>query len=135
MNSHKNARLTFHARVLLVRRVLEQGMRPAEVAQAMGVSARTVYKWLRRYREEGLAGLQDRSCRPRRCPHRVPESLRKQVIARRKQRQTIRQIAEELGLGVSTVARIAKAAGLGRLRSLDPPPPIRWRILTDNGTT
>ena len=55
MNNHQNARLTFHGRYLLVRRVLEEGLRPAEAAQAMGVSPRTVYKWLRRYRPlEGL---------------------------------------------------------------------------------
>ena len=46
MNSHKNARLTQRGRALLVRRVIEEGLRPAEAAQAMGVSARTCYKWL-----------------------------------------------------------------------------------------
>ncbi|WP_251309637.1 leucine zipper domain-containing protein, partial [Halomonas sp. NCCP-2165] len=51
MNTHKNARLTPHGRALLVRRVLEEGLRPEEVAQAQGVSVRTVYKWVRRFRE------------------------------------------------------------------------------------
>ncbi|GAA0564388.1 hypothetical protein GCM10008997_10840 [Halomonas salifodinae] len=63
MNTHKNARLTPHGRALLVRRVLEEGLRPEEVAQAQGVSVRTVYKWVRRFREAGEAGLQDRSSR------------------------------------------------------------------------
>ena len=73
MNTHKNARLTFHGRALLVRRVLEHGQRPVEVAQAMGVSPRTVYKWLSRYRDEGWEGLYGRSSRPARCPHRLPQ--------------------------------------------------------------
>ena len=121
MNSHKSARLTVHGRSLLVKRVLEEGLRPAEVAQAMGVSTRTVYKWLQRYREEGHEGLQNRSSRPKRCPHRISPALTQQVLDRRRQRQTYRQIAEELHIGLSTVARRVKAAGLNRLSHLDPP--------------
>ena len=71
MNNHKNARLTPHGRALLVRRVLEEGLRPVEAAQAMGVSCRTAYKWLRRYREEGPAGLHNRTSRPQHCPHQT----------------------------------------------------------------
>ena len=69
MNNHKNARLTVHGRSLLVRRVVEDGLRPVEVAQAVGVSVRTAYKWLRRYHEQGEAGLMNRSSRPLQCPH------------------------------------------------------------------
>ncbi|WP_311948886.1 leucine zipper domain-containing protein, partial [Halomonas piscis] len=54
MNTHKNARLTPHGRSLLVARVIDEGLRPREVAQAQGVSVRTAYKWVRRFREEGL---------------------------------------------------------------------------------
>lgn len=53
MNIHKNARLTPHGRALLVRRMLDDGLRPEEAAQASGVSVRTAYKWLQRFREEG----------------------------------------------------------------------------------
>jgi transposase InsO family protein len=123
MNSHKNARLTPHGRALLVRRVIEEGLRPVEAAQAMGVSCRTVYKWLCRYRVEGLAGLQDRPSRPQRCPHQTSAKCVAQVIERRRQRQTYRQIALALDLGHSTVARILKRAGLNRLAYLDPPRP------------
>lgn len=49
MNTHKNVRLTVQGRALLVRRILEYGQRPVEAAQAMGVSARTAYKWLACY--------------------------------------------------------------------------------------
>jgi transposase len=115
MNNHKNARLTPHGRALLVRRVLEEGLRPGEAAQAMGVSRRTVYKWLHRFREEGPAGLQNRSSRPRHCPHQTPANRVSEVIERRRQRQTYRQIALGLNLDQSTVARILKRASLNRL--------------------
>ncbi len=124
MNSHQNARLTVYGRALLVRRVLEEGLRPLEVAQAMGVSARTVYKWVRRYREEGAAGLHDRSSRPHRCPHATSAERVQQVVARRRRRQTYRQIAQQLGMSQSTVGRLLKAAGLNRLAYLEPPRPV-----------
>lgn len=120
MNTHKNARLTSHGRALLVRRVIDEGLRPAEVAQAQGVSVRTVYKWVRRYREEGEAGLQDRSSRPRRCPHATSDETLEQVIEQRRQRQTYRQIAVQLGIGHSTVARLLEREGLNRLSALAP---------------
>ncbi|WP_354671187.1 leucine zipper domain-containing protein [Thiohalobacter sp. IOR34] len=66
MNIHKNARLTPRGRELLVRRNPEEGLRPVETAQACGVSVRTTYKWLKRYRKEGWASLQDRNSRPHR---------------------------------------------------------------------
>ena len=123
MNNHKNARLTIHGRLLLVRRITEEGLRPAEAAQAVGVSTRTAYKWLRRYQDEGPAGLQSRSSRPRRCPHATPVNLACRVIKLRRQRQTYRQIALTLGLGQSTVARILVRAGLNRLSHLEPARP------------
>lgn len=123
MNNHKNARLTFHGRLLLVRRITEEGLKPAEAAQAVGVSTRTAYKWLRRYQDEGQAGLQSRSSRPRCFPHATPVNLACRVIKLRRQRQTYRQIALTLGLGQSTVARILMRAGLNRLSHLEPARP------------
>ncbi|MBP1475947.1 helix-turn-helix domain-containing protein, partial [Frateuria sp. MAH-13] len=69
MNLHKHARLTPRGRALLVERVLEHGLRVEEAAHAAGVSVRTAYKWLARFREEGAAGLLDRSSQPHHCPH------------------------------------------------------------------
>jgi hypothetical protein len=68
MKLHANARLTPASRLLLCRRILEEGRALAEAAEAAGVSARTARKWLARYRAEGEAGLADRSSRPRRIP-------------------------------------------------------------------
>ena len=72
MDIHKNARSCPASRELLVRRVLEQGWSVGEAAGAAGLSKRTAYKWLKRYRAEGPSDLADRSSRPRRSPGRAP---------------------------------------------------------------
>ena len=123
MNSHKNARLTVYGRELLVRRVVEDGLRAREAAQAAGVSVRTAYKWLRRYQEEGVAGLHDRCSRPHHCPHGLDPKCRERIVERRKQRQTYRQISRDLRVGHSTVARILRRQGLNRLANLEPVEP------------
>ena len=66
MNMHKKARLTVHSRALMVRRALDEGRVPKSVATDFGVSERTVYKWIGRYRQEGVAGLSDRPSAARR---------------------------------------------------------------------
>jgi len=124
MNAHKNARLTVHGRTLLVRRIFDQGLRPEEAAQAAGVSVRTAYKWLKRYREQGLAGLNNRSSRPHRCPHAISPEDREKVIEARKCRQTYHQISQRLHIGRSTIARLLGRAGLNRLSSLEPAKPL-----------
>lgn len=88
MNTHKNARLTPHGRALLAARVIDEGLWPREVAQAQGVRVRTVYKWMRRFRKEGHAGLQDRTSRPVRSPSATDAATVEQVIERCQQRQT-----------------------------------------------
>ncbi|MBO9471615.1 IS481 family transposase [Endozoicomonas sp. G2_2] len=125
MNTHKNARLTTHSRQVLVRRVIEQGLRPVDVAQAMAVSPRTVYKWLDRYRREGWAGLANRSCRPRRCPHRLSQAQRTRIIRLRRQRLIYRAIVRQTGVPRATVARVLQRAGLNRLSALEPSQPAQ----------
>lgn len=125
MNAHKNARLTVHGRTLLVRRILEQGLRPEEAAQAAGVSVRTAYKWLKRYREQGLAGLHNRSSRPHHCPHGIRPEDREKIIEARKCRQTYRQISQNLRIGHSTIARLLGREGLNRMSSLEPAKPLQ----------
>ncbi|WP_456476296.1 IS481 family transposase [Oceanithermus sp.] len=129
MNSHKNARLTFEGRRILVSRIIHEGLPVREATKTQGVSPRTAYKWLRHYREEGEAGLLDRSSRPRRSPRRTPEKVREQVVRLRRQRWPYHVIAEWLGISQSTVARILKAQGLNRLSALEPkPPPKRFEV-------
>lgn len=121
MNVHKHARLTPSGRALLVRRVLEEGQRPAEVARSMGVSTRTVYKWLSRFEHEGEAGLLDRSSRPLHSPHRLRRTLRRRIETLRRRRYTAPRIARELQLPVSTVVVTLRRLGLARLSHLEPP--------------
>lgn len=120
MNLHKHARLSPRGRALLVDRIISHGLRVEEAAQAAGVSVRTAYKWVKRFREEGVEGLKDRSSRPRRCPHATPEAVVNQVLDQRRARQTYRQIAEQLTVAPSTVARLLRRAGLHRLADLEP---------------
>ena len=121
MNIHKNARLTPQGREILVRRMLEEGLRVEEAAQASGVSVRTAYKWRARYRAQGLAGLQDRSSRPHHTPHRTGEGCRAAIQALRRTRCTYREISRTMGVAHSTVGRIVQQAGLNRWSSLEPP--------------
>ena len=71
--AHRTARLTVFSRQVLVNRVAVEGWPAAEVARQFQVSRSTAYKWLRRFRDEGQAGLEDRSSRPHRSP-RVRDS-------------------------------------------------------------
>ena len=120
MNVHNNARLTPRGRAILIDRIVHEGLRAEEAAQASGVSVRTAYKWLARFRQEGLAGLFDRSSRPRACPHRISQRQRDQIVVLRRQRRTYRQISLTTGVSTSTVARVLRRAGLNRLSALDP---------------
>ena len=74
MKLHGNARTNPFSRRLLVERI-ESGDSVRAAAEAVGVSRSTAYKWLRRWHEEGEAGLQDRSSAPHRIPHKTPARL------------------------------------------------------------
>ncbi len=78
-----------------------------EVATAMGISASTVYKWRRRYRTEGLAGLRDRSSRPNASPARTPGDVEAKVIALVSGR-TLKEAAAEIGVTEGTARTTLK---------------------------
>ncbi len=124
MDYHKNARLTVHSRERLVKLVLHCGWTKRAAAYAFHVSEKTVAKWVRRYQEQGLSGLEDRSSKPHRSPNRTVSSLLERVLVLRRLRWNGWRIAREVGLSRATVCRILRRAGLNRLRSLDPPPPV-----------
>ena len=123
MNNHKNARLTVHGRALLITRILEDRLRPREAAQAMGVSLRTAYKWLARYKNEGNDGLHNRSSRPRYFPHETPPDQQQQIIEQRRERRVYRHISAQVGVSVATIGRVLRRAGLNRLSALEPARP------------
>jgi transposase InsO family protein len=122
MNVHKNARLTPAGRVLLVQRI-DQGWSMARAAEAGGVSVRTGYRWLGRYRA-GDRQLADRSSAPRRCPHRLVAAQIERIAQLRRQRLTGPAIARALGLARSTVGLVLRRLGLNRLALLEPKPPV-----------
>jgi len=127
MKLHANARTCPNSRRLLVRRIEEEKWSLRSAAEAAGVSERSARKWLGRWRAEGEAGLRDRSSAPRRIPHRTPEPLIRAITALRRLRMTAAEIAEVLGLALSTVSLWLKRVGLGRRSRLEPPePPNRY---------
>ena len=125
MNSHKHAVLTPKGRALLVSRVLELGWKVREASEAAGVSERTGYKWLARFKAEGPTGLQDRSSRPRTCPPATAAPARRHFEPRRRKRWPLWRIALQCGRSLATLSRCMKAVGLSRLSALQPPEPVR----------
>jgi transposase InsO family protein len=100
-----------------------------EAAMAAGVSDRTVYRWLRRFREQGEAGLVDRCSAPRRIPHKTPAKRVEAIAALRRLRMTAAEIAELLSMPLSTVSAWLKRIGLGKRSRLEPPePPNRYEL-------
>ena len=124
MNMHKNARLTPRGRLLMVRRVEEQGWRVADAALAAGLSERRAYIWLERYRAGGEIALHDRSSTPARYRDCGLSKRDGEIERLRRQRLTGEQIARQLGVARSTVGAVLRRLGLGRLKALDPVLPV-----------
>lgn len=123
MNVHKNAPLTPLGREMFVERI-EAGESVAAASAAVGISERTGWKWLGRYREEGAAGLVDRSSRPHRSPNQVRRVRERQIVRLREKRWTQAAIADHFGMALSTVGAVCRRNGVGRLRDLEPRPPV-----------
>src|SRR5215471_4817507 len=96
------------------------GWPAAHVAEQLGISRATAYKWLRRYRAEGEAGLLDRSSRPHRSPRRTTDEREAAILAARAEwRYGPDRLGPLLGLAPSTVHRVLARRGLSRLRDAD----------------
>src|ERR1700740_1113015 len=107
MNVHKNARLTPLGRARMVSRIVDEGWSVMASAEAAGVSERTAQKWLGRRRRGASEDFTDRGSGPRRRP-----------------RLSCPAIAGALGLAGSTVGLVLRRLGLGKLKHLDPKPPV-----------
>lgn len=124
---HRSPRLNFFGRRLLVERVLGQGWSAATAAEAAGVSRATVYKWLRRYQEEGEQGLHDRSSRPHVVHQLRPEQEEPILRLRRDRKLGPHRLAALTGCPRSTCYRVLVRHGLHRLDWLDRPTGRRIR--------
>ena len=119
--SHRNARLTVHGRRILIERV-RSGRPVAHVAAEMGISRTTAHKWVRRFADQGEAGLHDRPSRPLSTPHRTTADLEARVCELRTARKLgPARIGPVLGMPASTVHRILTRHGLNRLAWMDRP--------------
>jgi transposase InsO family protein len=126
MKLHANARLSLKGRELLVDRVERAGWSLTQAAEAAGVSERTARKWLGRWRAEGPAGLLDRSSAPVMVANRTDERRVQVIAALRRLRMTGAEIAEVLGMALSTVSAILTRIGMGKLGRLGLEPAVRY---------
>jgi len=125
MDTHKNARLTPKGREEMVRAVVDNGLTQALSAHRFNTSSKTVAKWVKRFRTEGVKGLCDRSSRPHCSPSQTPQATCDAVEILRRQRYTGEQIASQLAISPATVSRILRRLGLDRLSALEPAEPVR----------
>jgi len=119
MNLHGNAKTNEYQRQLLIHRVRHLGWTQRQAADAVGVSVRTVAKWLTR-----VESLADRSSRPHRSPRRTSVTMEAAVVRLRRARATAWQISAALGLPRSTVTRVLARRGLNRVTACDPIAPV-----------
>jgi transposase-like protein len=112
---HARAKLTPSGRALLVERVTVLGWAPARAAEAAGVSRPTVYKWIRRFAEEGPAGLLDRTSAPHRRPHALSAAQVAKILrARRDLGWGPHRLGPWLGHPRSTISGVLRRHGQSR---------------------
>jgi transposase InsO family protein len=126
MRLHGNAALSWQGRRRLARRVVFEGWTVTAAAAAAGVSVRCARKWSGRYRAEGEQGLLDRSSAPRRVANRTPDDRVAAIVALRRLRMTAAEIAETLGMALSTVSVVLRRQGMGRLGRIGLELPLRY---------
>jgi transposase InsO family protein len=124
MDYHHHARLTIHSRERLAKDVVEGRLSLREAAAECRLSRQSAGKWVRRYREAGVAGLGDRCSRPRRSPRSTSAELVERVERLRRERWTGVRIAQATGLSRATVSRILTRLKLNKVRMLEPQPPV-----------
>ena len=118
MRLHANAALSLTQRRRMVLRVIEQGWTIKAAAAAAETSPRTCGKWVARYRSGREFGLLDHSSAPRVVANRTCERRIDAIAALRRLRFTGPEIAELLGMPLSTVSGILTRIGMGRLGRL-----------------
>ncbi|SED92699.1 helix-turn-helix domain-containing protein [Streptomyces sp. TLI_105] len=87
-----------------------------------GISRTCFYKWLRRYQDEGLEGLRDRSSKPHHCPHATEADVINKIVYLRqhyhfgpmKIKMYLKRY-HDIDIACSAVYRILKKLGMNRL--------------------
>ncbi len=126
MKLHRNAALSWNGRRQLARNVVVEGWTVSAAAEAAGVSVRCARKWIGRYRAEGERGLLDRSSAPGRVANRTAPERVEAIAKLRWLRFTAAEIAETLGMALSTVSGILTRSGMGRLGRLGLESAVRY---------
>jgi transposase InsO family protein len=124
MDYHHHARLTVRGREALCRAVVEGRLSLCEAAAEHRLSRQTAAKWVLRFREEGIAGLADRSSRPHRLRQPTTPELVARIEVMRRERWTGVRIAQATGLSRATVSRILTRLKLNKIRMLEPAEPV-----------
>jgi transposase InsO family protein len=113
-------------RVSFVMRACREDVTMTEVCEEFGISRKTGYKWLKRYRAHGLSGMHELSRRPHKSPNRIEERVEELVIRERRRHRTwgpkkLRDVLsekydlEKVPAG-STIGNIIERHGLTRKR-------------------
>jgi transposase len=126
MKLHANAALSWTGRRRLCERVVVEGWTVVAAAAAAGVSVRCARKWIARYRLDGVAGLCDRSSAPRHVANRTAPDRVEAIAKLRRLRFTAAEIAETLGMALSTVSGILTRIGMGKLGRIGLEQPVRY---------
>jgi transposase InsO family protein len=126
MNLHGNSALSWSGRQRLAKRVVVEGWTLKAAAASAEVSVRCARKWANRYRQAGTRGLLDRSSAPKRVWNRTPAERIEVIVALRRLRMTAAEIAEVLGMALSTVSGILTQLGMGKLGRLGFEPARRY---------
>lgn len=106
-------------------RQIESGQTLKAAAHTAGVHPRTVRKWCRRFNQEGVTGLQDRSSEPHRLCNPTPQTVVDRIEALRRQPMPGKFIAREVGMSPATVSRVLHHLGLRHLYAFGPAEPAR----------
>jgi transposase InsO family protein len=126
MDLHANAALSLNKRRQLCQRVIDEQWTVTKAAAAAEVSVRCARKWVGRYRAEGEPGLLDHSSAPAWVANRTSEDRIQAIAALRRLRFTGPEIAEVLGMALSTVSGILTRIGMGKLGRLGLEPSRRY---------
>jgi putative transposase len=113
-------------RLTFIQACLNRSERIIDICDRFGISEKTGHKFLRRFRADGLAGLEDRSHAPREQPHRMSADVAARIIALRRRHPRygaqklrdllVRKEPTTRWPAASSIGELLKRAGLIRSR-------------------